>query len=114
MMIRFAAAIALIAFFIPACASSGEPRLDDPNDIEVLGLLRTGVIAPAGDTTGIVVAAYDGLHYELVLDGPQLGLARQLDGQHVYVAGGLVVLPATDGDTRLVIHVKRLRHEPLK
>ena len=103
-----------LTILIAACASSQEPRLDDANDIEVTGLLRTGVMTAAGETTGVAVAGYDGLQYELVLDDEDRSYASKLDGQHVYVAGGVHSAETIDGRVRLILDVKRISHRPLK
>jgi hypothetical protein len=96
-------AAGLVALTAPA-AEKG------PEQVEVRGTLRTGVVAVGGETTGTVIETKGG-PYELDLGGDKAlrQKADQLNGKAVVVTGTLGVRPGVEVKERKVITVASLK-----
>ena len=81
-----------------------------PRKVKLEGVLRTGVVAIGGETTGTVLKTKDG-NFELDLgkDRELRARAEKLDGKRVVVAGTLRVRKGVEVKERRVITVTRLR-----
>lgn len=73
--------------------------------VEVEGNVRTGILAPGGETTGTILAMADGV-YELDLTELALESAQLLDGKRVRVKGFLTVEEGIEIARRYIFHVK--------
>jgi hypothetical protein len=82
---------------------------DEPKKIEVTGILKTGVVAPGGETTGIVVQAKD-TTYELDFgkDKELKAKAQKLNGKKVEASGTLRVKKGVEVKERRIITVTKL------
>ncbi|MCS6850633.1 MAG: hypothetical protein NZ700_05630 [Gemmataceae bacterium] len=81
-----------------------------PRNVQVSGILRTGVVAIGGETTGTVVETKE-VTYELDF-GTNRDLRRQaeaLNGRQVVVTGVLRVRPGVEVPLRRIIQVTTLR-----
>lgn len=92
-----------------------DPNAPPPQyiDVEIKGLLRSGIVAIGGETTGTTITA-DNLSFELDF-GDQAELretARTLNGQTVIVTGRLEGRRGIEIPLRYVVNVKTLEAAP--
>lgn len=81
---------------------------DNRQPAEFKGVLRTGIMAIGGETTGTVISVKGGKTYELDL-GNLRGLAEKLNGKEVVVQGTLRVKAGVEIKERRIITVTGLR-----
>jgi hypothetical protein len=101
-----AGAACLLAF--PAFAADKDK--DEPKKVEMKGMLKTGIVAIGGETTGVVVETKDGA-YELDLgkDKDLKEKADKLNGKAVVVAGELTIRKGVEVKERKIIVVSSLK-----
>ena len=77
--------------------------------VEVKGILKTGVVAIGGETTGITITAGK-VTWELeIKDKTLLALAQQLDGKTAVVKGELHVTSGVEIPVRSIVTVAELK-----
>lgn len=93
-------------------ADRGATRPADGGSIRVdmFGVVRTGVMAVGGESTGTTLAAL-GFTWELDLGGNQAfaDLAREQNGKELNVVGTLTVKQGIERGRRVIVAVKELR-----
>ena len=95
--------------------SSGQSVLDSASEtglpfILAQGILRTGVIAIGGETTGYKLDLYDqSQSYELILSEDLKGKIQHLDGMSIEAEGFLTFLTGPERGPRPAIVVNELR-----
>lgn len=107
---RFAFLLLVLAAIASPPAS---PAVGDYIKVEVLGTLRTGIMAIGGETTGTLIKAR-GVTWELDLSQLPGGAARveSLDGRRVVVKGSLEVRPGVERRERAIVTVTSLERSP--
>jgi hypothetical protein len=86
-------------------AANGEQYIK----VEIKGVLKTGVVAIGGETTGITITAGK-VTWELEIKGQTLlALAQQLDGKTVLVKGELHVTSGVEIPVRSILTVTELK-----
>jgi len=98
-------AVALSSFVL---ASESPPELGSER-VEIVGKLHTGKLAIGGETTGILLSAKDGVHYELLVKDPKR--AKRFDGREVRVTGKLNLAHGVEIPIRRIIEVATLEAE---
>jgi hypothetical protein len=80
-----------------------------PKKVEIKGILRTGIVAIGGETTGTIIRTKDD-KYELDFgkDKKLKKKAEKLDGKAVVVTGTLVVRKGVEVKERKIIIVTKL------
>ncbi|QOV88475.1 hypothetical protein [Humisphaera borealis] len=78
-------------------------------EVEMVGVIRTGVMAIGGESTGTTIAAL-GFTWELDLgaDENNLKFAKQWDGKEVVVKGTVTVKQGVERGRRVIVVVKKL------
>jgi hypothetical protein len=104
-------AVGLAAVLSAVEMSSGDegPMKDEYIQVEVRGLLNTGVVAIGGETTGVTITAR-GVTWELDLGNDEAlrKAAEKLDGRRVDVTGALEVRDGVEIAKRWIVSVKTL------
>ena len=79
-------------------------------DVDMVGVVRTGVMAIGGESTGTTVSAL-GFTWELDLGGNEAfaDLARKANGKELNVKGTLTVKQGVERGRRVIVVVKELR-----
>ena len=92
-----------------------EPPRRDPDaggriDVDMVGVVRTGVMAIGGESTGTTVSAL-GFTWELDLGGNEAfaDLARKSSGTELNVKGTVTVKQGVERGRRVIVVVKELR-----
>ena len=110
-----------IAIALLACALiAGVPAMTnakdaDPKDnvgsieVEMVGIIRTGVMAIGGESTGTTITAL-GFTWELDLAGNKdhEKLAKEWDGKELVVKGTLTVRQGVERGRRVIVVVKQM------
>jgi hypothetical protein len=105
---------AFLALVLAAIGSRpASPPGGDYIKVEILGTLRTGMMAIGGETTGTLIRAR-GVTWELDLSQLPGGAARveSLDGRRVLVKGSLEVRPGVERRERAIVTVTSLEPAP--
>jgi hypothetical protein len=91
-------------------AGGGDPKDEGYVKVEVKGKLKTGLLAPGGQTTGTIVETGP-LTVELDFGTNEAfrALAKELDGKIVVAAGTLTTKLTTLKKTRLIVQVTSLK-----
>lgn len=76
--------------------------------IMVTGILRTGIVAIGGETTGTILETSNGRVYELQLGRYNPREAARLNGKQVTVTGMLMIKPGVEIPARTIIQVQSL------
>jgi hypothetical protein len=107
------ALVLLVLGVLGSRQASSPPPAGDYIKVEILGTLRTGLVAIGGETTGTMVTAR-GARWELDLSrwpgGP--AAAQSLDGRRVVVKGSLEVRPGVERRERAIVTVTSLEPAP--
>lgn len=115
----FGLVIAALCLALPAVAEQDKNK--EPEQyikVEVKGILRTGVAAIGGETTGTIITA-KGITWELDF-GKNKKLreqAEKLDGETVVVTGTLELRKGVEIPQRLIVtvtHLKPAKEKPVK
>jgi hypothetical protein len=119
--LKLAAALCLIALVLPATpeargADAPKPAAGDDGgsiDVEVVGVVRTGVMAIGGESTGTTVSAL-GFTWELDLAGNKalVELTERSDGKPLLVKGTLTVRKGVERGRRVIVVVSELKPAP--
>jgi hypothetical protein len=88
---------------------------DQPKDVEMKGVLHTGIVAVGGETTGVLIETKDG-RYELDLgaDKELRDKADKLDGKSATVTGQWTVRKGVERPDRKVLVVTTLKADEEK
>lgn len=108
-------AVSAFIFSFLACVTAivtaaMKPTSEDSTTVTVSGILRTGVVAIGGETTGTTVTV-EGITWELEF-GKNEALAeaaKKLDGKKVVVKGTLERRPGVEVKGRRIVTVSELR-----
>jgi len=107
----FSAFVFIVLVCVTAMAAADpKPTSEDSTNVIVSGILRTGVVAIGGETTGTTVTA-EGTTWELEF-GKNEALAeaaKKLDGKKVVVQGKLERRPGVEVKERRIVTVSELR-----
>ena len=99
----------VVAAFAILTLSTVLHAADAGKKVELIGTLKTGIVAIGGETTGNIIVTKDGT-YELDFgkDKDLKVKAEKLNGKEVTVAGTLVVRPGVEVKERKIVTVTSL------
>lgn len=103
------ATLPVLAMLVGTLTLAAEPEssVKDSITVEVIGTLKTGVVAIGGETTGTTITA-KGITWELELNETLRGKAEDLDGKQVFVRGGLGRSAGVEIKERWIVSVNEL------
>lgn len=89
--------------------SVAKEKKEDYVEVKIRGTITTGVMAPGGETTGIIITA-EKLTFELEISDAKLKkLAEELNGKKAIVEGELEIRNGVAVKERKIIVVKELK-----
>ncbi len=109
-LIKALAVLILLTTVAPMTHAKDKPDFAGGSiEVEMVGVIRTGVMAIGGESTGTTVAAL-GFTWELDLGGNKdfEALARQWDGKELVVKGTVTVREGVERGRRVIVVVKKL------
>ena len=104
--------LVLLILGVPAMsyAKDADPKEDIGSiEVEMVGIVRTGVMAIGGESTGTTITAL-GFTWELDLGGNEeyAKFARQWHGKEIVVKGTVAVKQGVERGRRVIVVVKKL------
>ena len=105
-------AIAVVMISATTHSSVAQDKSEHFVDVQICGLLQTGIMAIGGETTGTLISAGD-INWELELRGAEQVPEdlEKLNGKTVYVSGRLTVKNGVERGPRWIVKVRRLDAE---
>lgn len=108
------AAFLALSVMVISLAAGGEPGAKISKEgfikVEARGVLKTGIVAIGGETTGTILTTPAGtLELDFAKKRDLQLLAEKLDGKEVVVTGALTIRKGVEVRQRLIVAVQKLK-----
>ena len=109
---RVYVSVAVLVVLTAIQVSAGaDNKADSYINLTAKGKLKTGVVAPGGETTGTILTTNDGTLELDIKDKDLQKKAESLNGKTVIVTGKLTIKPGVEVKTRHIVIVDSLKAE---